>query len=71
MKVDLFSLTQGGKRSISFMSQALGLMADVDLGTEHLRWMGDSRFVYGIFRGCMSYVPLFSTHAKCFHSDEV
>ncbi|KAF5381091.1 hypothetical protein D9615_003996 [Tricholomella constricta] len=46
MKVDVFSLTQNGKRTISFMSQALGLMADLDIGTENLRWMGDTRFVF-------------------------
>jgi hypothetical protein len=26
-------------------------MADIDLGTEHLRWMGSSRFTYGFLRG--------------------
>lgn len=51
MNVDVFSMTQGGKRTISFMSQALGLMADVDIGTENLRWMGDTRFVVGLVRG--------------------
>ncbi|KAF9013858.1 ATP-NAD kinase-like domain-containing protein [Cyathus striatus] len=55
MKVDLFSFNQKGKRTISFMSQALGLMADIDLGTEHLRWMGDTRFMYGIFRGIIQF----------------
>ncbi|KAL1701407.1 ATP-NAD kinase-like domain-containing protein [Schizophyllum commune] len=57
MPVDLFSLVQDGKRSVSFMSQALGLMADLDLGTEHLRWMGDARFVYGFIRGVLSQKP--------------
>ncbi|KAL1733181.1 ATP-NAD kinase-like domain-containing protein [Schizophyllum commune] len=57
MSVDLFSLVQDGKRSVSFMSQALGLMADLDLGTEHLRWMGDARFVYGFIRGVLSQKP--------------
>lgn len=52
MNVDVFSFTQNGKQTISFMSQALGLMADLDIGTEDLRWMGDSRFVYGLLRGC-------------------
>jgi sphingosine kinase len=33
------------------MSQAMGLMADLDIGTEHLRWMGDTRFMYGLIRG--------------------
>ena len=40
MEHDLFSMTQGGKRYITFMSQSLGLMANLDLGTEHLRFMG-------------------------------
>jgi len=53
MKVDLFSFVQGKTRAISFMSQSLGLMADLDIGTDHLRWMGDARFIYGFFRGCM------------------
>lgn len=56
MKVDVFSLTQNGKRTISFMSQAMGLMADLDIGTEHLRWMGDSRFIVGLIRGCEYYI---------------
>lgn len=51
MKVDLFSFYQDGRRSISFMSQSLGLMADLDIGTEHLRWMGDTRFMVGLLRG--------------------
>lgn len=51
MKVDLFSFTQNDTRTISFMSQTVGLMADLDLETEHLRWMGDSRFIYGFIKG--------------------
>lgn len=58
MKVDLFSITQGGKRSLSFMSQALGLMADLDLGTEHLRWMGDTRFMVGLLKGSTLFLLL-------------
>ncbi|KAG6866957.1 hypothetical protein C0991_003873 [Blastosporella zonata] len=57
MKVDLFSLTQNGKRTISFMSQALGLMADLDIGTENLRWMGDTRFMVGLLRGVIQFKP--------------
>jgi sphingosine kinase len=45
--LDLASVTHGDKRTISFLSQALGLIAEVDLGTEHLRWMGATRFTYG------------------------
>jgi sphingosine kinase len=45
--LDLVSITHGGQRTISFLSQALGLIAEVDLGTEHLRWMGATRFTFG------------------------
>ena len=45
--LDLMSITQGEKRSVSFLSQSIGLVAEVDLGTDHLRWMGDVRFTYG------------------------
>ncbi|KAL6717988.1 sphinganine kinase lcb4 [Lecanora helva] len=45
--LDLASVTQGDKRTLSFLSQSLGIVADVDLGTEHIRWMGSARFTYG------------------------
>ena len=45
--LDLVSVTQGGARTLSFLSQAVGIVAEVDLGTEHLRWMGDARITYG------------------------
>lgn len=51
MRVDLCSFTQKDRRNFSYMSQTTGLMADLDIGTEHLRWMGDARFVYGYIRG--------------------
>lgn len=53
MKSDLFSITQNGRKTYSFMSQALGLMADLDIGTENLRWMGDTRFLVGLLRGVL------------------
>ena len=31
-KLDMCTVTQDGKRSFSFLSQALGLMADLDFG---------------------------------------
>jgi sphingosine kinase len=46
--LDLVSVTQGDRRTLSFLSQAVGMIADCDLGTEHLRWMGSARFTYGI-----------------------
>ena len=45
--LDLVSVTQGEKRYISFLSQAVGIVADSDLGTEKLRWMGAARFEVG------------------------
>ncbi|KAF9999685.1 sphinganine kinase lcb4 [Entomortierella chlamydospora] len=44
MPVDLCSVTQGNNRFFSFVLQSFGLIADVDLGSEHLRWMGEARF---------------------------
>ncbi|GEM07175.1 sphingosine kinase [Rhodotorula toruloides] len=38
---------QAGNREFSFLTQAFGLMADLDLGTEHLRALGDLRFTLG------------------------
>lgn len=46
--IDLVSLTQGTERTLSFLSQCVGMMAEADLGTEHLRWMGGARFHVGV-----------------------
>lgn len=45
--VDYMAVTQGNQRVVSFLSQAWGLVADLDLGTEHMRWMGGVRFTVG------------------------
>jgi sphingosine kinase len=45
--VDLISVTQGNTRTLSFLSQSVGIVAETDLGTEHLRWLGPARFTYG------------------------
>lgn len=50
MPVDLMSVTQGDKRLLSFLSQSVGLIAECDLGTEHLRWMGPKRFDFGVIQ---------------------
>jgi sphingosine kinase len=57
MAIDLLSILQNDKRTFSFLSQAVGLMADVDLGTEHLRWLGSTRFMYGYLRGSKCCLP--------------
>ncbi|RDA90691.1 hypothetical protein CP533_3924 [Ophiocordyceps camponoti-saundersi (nom. inval.)] len=46
--LDLVSITQGDRRFVSFLSQALGIVAESDLATEHLRWMGSARFDVGV-----------------------
>ncbi|KAK6369559.1 sphinganine kinase lcb4 [Exophiala oligosperma] len=45
--MDLASVTQGNTRTLSFLSQSLGIVAESDLGTENIRWMGDARFTFG------------------------
>lgn len=46
--MDLVSLSQGDNRILSFLSQSLGIIAEADLGTENMRWMGAARFDVGI-----------------------
>lgn len=45
--LDLASVTQGDRRTLSFLSQSVGIVAETDLATENLRWMGSTRFTYG------------------------
>ncbi|KAK3047522.1 sphinganine kinase lcb4 [Extremus antarcticus] len=44
---DLVAITQGDRKFYSFLSQAVGIIAELDLGTESLRWMGSLRFTWG------------------------
>lgn len=48
--IDLMSITQGDKRHISFLSQNLGLLAECDLDTERLRFLGGQRFAVGFLQ---------------------
>ena len=45
--LDLVSITQGDQRILSFMSQSFGIIAECDLDTDNLRWMGSARFTWG------------------------
>lgn len=47
-ELDLVAVTQGEKLTWSFLSQAVGIIAESDLGTESLRWMGSFRFTWGV-----------------------
>lgn len=46
--LDLISITQAGSRTLSFLSQSVGIVAESDLATEHLRFLGAQRFTYGV-----------------------
>ncbi|KAI7976983.1 hypothetical protein EIK77_002493, partial [Talaromyces pinophilus] len=46
--IDLVSVTYGERRILSFLSQTVGITAESDLDTEHLRWMGSARFEFGV-----------------------
>ena len=48
--IDLVSVTQGDKRILSVLSQSYGIVAESDLGTENLRWMGGARFTVGLLQ---------------------
>jgi sphingosine kinase len=48
--LDLSSITQGDRRVVSVLSQAVGIMAEADLMTEHMRWMGNKRFDVGLMQ---------------------
>lgn len=45
--LDLVSVTHGDSRRLSFLSQAFGIVADLDLGTESMRFLGHHRFMVG------------------------
>ncbi|PCH38047.1 hypothetical protein WOLCODRAFT_23046 [Wolfiporia cocos MD-104 SS10] len=47
MHIDLCSLKQDNKKIWTFMSQTVGLFANLDIGTEWLRFLGSSRFPIG------------------------
>jgi sphingosine kinase len=51
--LDLISITQGDRRSLSFLSQGAGSAAESDIATEPLRWMGEIRFALG-FLWCIA-----------------
>jgi hypothetical protein len=50
MRIDLCSITQKDKRIFSFLSQSAGLVVDLAVNTEHLRWLGSSRLKLGYLR---------------------
>lgn len=51
---DLMSITQGNTRKLSFLSQSVGIIAECDLGTENMRWLGAARFNVGLVQRIFS-----------------
>ena len=47
-RMDAMAVQQNGTTTLLFLSQAFGAIADADIGTEHLRWMGAVRFDLGV-----------------------
>ncbi|PNS19747.1 Sphingoid long chain base kinase 4 [Sphaceloma murrayae] len=45
--MDLVRISQGDRTYWSFLSQSVGIVAESDLGTDNIRWMGSARFTYG------------------------
>lgn len=55
LAMDLCSVTyQDEQRYFSFLSHSFGITAYADLGTEHMRWMGDTRTVVGLLQEIFS-----------------
>lgn len=48
VNLDLMACSQDDKTYVSFLSQTVGVIADSDIGTEALRWLGPSRFELGV-----------------------
>jgi sphingosine kinase len=56
MRIDLCSVTQKDKRIIAFLSQTAGLMVDLVVETEYIRWLGSSRLILGYIRRRVLFV---------------
>ena len=51
--IDLSTVSFASTKLISFLSQSVGWIADVDLGTEPLRFLGNARFAVGYLVNCV------------------
>ncbi|KIH92488.1 sphingosine kinase [Sporothrix brasiliensis 5110] len=72
--LDLASITYGETRLLSFLSQAVGVMAEVDLATENLRWMGSARFTWGFIERLLArkvYPCDLAVKVEIEHKDDV
>jgi sphingosine kinase len=51
--LDLITVFQNDRRHFLFLSVSWGIIADADLGTENLRWMGSTRNLVGAVRAIL------------------
>ena len=56
-QVDLFEMIYNDKKEYSLLSQTWGMISDIDIGTEWLRWIGELRFFWGIFKFLFKNTP--------------
>lgn len=68
--LDLWTVDQSGKKCYGFLSLSWCLIGDIDIESENLRWMGDTRFTVGAvkrvvvlrkYSGRISYLPADNT----------
>lgn len=50
LAMDICSVTYQDERFFSFLSHSFGSAAYADLGTDHMKWMGDNRTVVGLLQ---------------------
>ncbi len=53
--LDLMSVFQNDKRTFAFLSVTWAAIADVDLGTENMRWMGSTRNLVGAVKSILGH----------------
>lgn len=76
VKADVMAVTQNNlqgqpETKLSFLSQTYGVIADADIGTEHLRWMGAVRFDLGVGKGILSRTTYpCDVHVEYRHEDK-
>ena len=68
--IDLVYMTQGSQCFLSYFSLSFGVVADCDLGTEHLRWMGEARFTFGVLQRIFSRTCYPCTLSLCLVTDD-
>lgn len=69
--IDVATIIQPSTNTIifSFLSVTFGLIANLDIGTENLRWMGGQRFIWGAIKEILSQ-RVYACHVRYIENDE-